>query len=181
MKKRKLIKHSEKDRRTKWKREAKLCNMWWMLMRNLFSRTEENWKFQFIHYSVNSSSCITALLWQSSLCDSLKLWAMHAGLPRTDGSQCRVLIKRGPLGEETTTHSRILAKRTPWTIWKGKKIWHQNMSPPGKKISNMLLGKNRGQFLIAPKRIKQLDQSRNDAQLCLLVKVKFSVVKNSIA
>ena len=55
------------------------------------------------------------------------------------------------------------------------------MSPPGKKISNMLLGKNRGQLLITPKRMKQLGQSRNDAQLCLLVKVKFSAVKNSTA
>ena len=36
---------------------------------------------------------------------------------------------------------------------------------------------------IAPERIKKLSQSRNDAQLwiCLLVKVKFSAIKNNIA
>ena len=48
-------------------------------------------------------------------------------------------------------HSGILAVRTPWTVWKGKKIWHQKMSPPGWKVSNMLLGKSRGQLLIAMK------------------------------
>ena len=48
------------------------------------------------------------------------------------------------------------------------------MSPPGQKGSNMLLGKSREQLLIAPERMKRLDQSRNDAQLstCLVVKVK---------
>ena len=27
-------------------------------------------------------------------------------------------------------HLSILAVRTPWTVWKGKKTWHQKMSPP---------------------------------------------------
>ena len=47
----------------------------------------------------------------------------------------------------------------------------------------MLLGKNRGQLLIAPERMKQLDQSRNDAQLwmCLVMKVKSNAVKSNIA
>ena len=45
----------------------------------------------------------------------------------------------------------------------------------------MLLGKNGGQLLIAPERMKQLGQSGNDAQLwmCLVVKVKSDAVKNS--
>jgi len=47
----------------------------------------------------------------------------------------------------------------------------------------MLLGKSRGQLPPAPERIKQLSQSRNDAQLwiCLVMKVKSDNVKNSIA
>ena len=47
----------------------------------------------------------------------------------------------------------------------------------------MLLGKSGGQLLIASGRMKQLGQSRNDAQLwmCLEVKVKFDAVKNSAA
>ena len=57
------------------------------------------------------------------------------------------------------------------------------MSPPGRKVSNMLLGKSGGQLLIAPERMKQLGQSGNDAQLwmCLVMKVKSDAVKNSIA
>ena len=46
----------------------------------------------------------------------------------------------------------------------------------------MLLGKSRGQLLIAPKRMKLLGQSRNITQLwmCLLVRVKSSAVQNII-
>ena len=46
----------------------------------------------------------------------------------------------------------------------------------------MLLGKSGGQLLIAPERMKQLGQSRNDTPLwmCLGVKVKSDAVKNNI-
>ena len=54
------------------------------------------------------------------------------------------------------------------------------MGLPGQQLSNMLLEKGRGQILIAPKRMKCLGQSRDDAQLwiCLVVKVKSDAVKN---
>ena len=57
------------------------------------------------------------------------------------------------------------------------------MSPPGRKMSNILLGKSRGQLLTAPERMKQLGQSRNDAQvwMCLVVKAKSDAIKNNIA
>ena len=47
----------------------------------------------------------------------------------------------------------------------------------------MLLGKSGGQLLIAPEIMKWLGQSRNDTQLwmCLVMKVKSNVIKNSIA
>ena len=53
----------------------------------------------------------------------------------------------------------------------------------GQKVSNMLLGKSRGQLLIAQERMKQLGQSRNNAQLrlCLVVKAKSDAIKNNIA
>ena len=46
----------------------------------------------------------------------------------------------------------------------------------------MLLENSRGQFLIAPERMKRLGQSRNDVQLWmfLVVKVKSSAVTNNI-
>ena len=55
--------------------------------------------------------------------------------------------------------------------------------PPGQKVSCMLLEKSRRQLQIAPERMKQLGQSRNDTQLwmCLGVKVKSDAVKNNIA
>ena len=55
--------------------------------------------------------------------------------------------------------------------------------PPCQSMSNMLPGKSGGQLLIASGRMKQLGQSRNDAQLwmCLEVKVKSDAVKNSTA
>ena len=57
------------------------------------------------------------------------------------------------------------------------------MSPPGQKAFSMLLGKSRGQLLIAPERMKQLSQSRNGAQfwICLEEKVKSDAVNNNIA
>ena len=63
---------------------------------------------------------------------------------------------------------------------KGKKIGQQKMSPPGQKVSTVLLGKS-GET--APGTRKRLGQSRNDFQLwmCLVVKVKSNVVKNNIA
>ena len=95
--------------------------------------------------------------------------------------QWRVLTKRGPLEEGMANHSSIPATRTPWTVWKGKKIWHQKMSPPGWKVSNMLLGKRGGQLLIAPEGMKRLGQNGNNAQLWmhLVVKLKSDIVKNN--
>ena len=75
----------------------------------------------------------------------------HAGSPKTNRSKWRVQTKHDPLEERMANHSSILAARTPWTVWKGKKIWHQKMRPPGWKVSYMLLGKSRGQSLIAMK------------------------------
>ena len=56
------------------------------------------------------------------------------------------------------------------------------MSPLGQKVSNMLLGKNRGQLVIAPERMKRLGQNGNEAQswMCLVMKVKSDAVKNNI-
>ena len=57
------------------------------------------------------------------------------------------------LEEGMANHSSNLALRTPWTVWKGKKIRHWKMSLPVQKVSNMLLRKSRE---IAPERMKRL-------------------------
>ena len=50
-------------------------------------------------------------------------------------------------------------------------------------MSSVLLGKSRGQLLIAPERMKQLGQSRNNVQLwlSLVVKVKSDAIKHNVA
>ena len=79
----------------------------------------------------------------------------RAGPPKSDGSQRRVLAKRGPLEEGRAAHSSILALRNLWTVWKGREIWHQKTSPPGQRVSSMTLGKSGGYLLLAPERMKQ--------------------------
>ena len=53
---------------------------------------------------------------------------------------------------------------------------------PVQKVSSMLPEKSTGQLLIALERMKWLGQSRNNAQLWMLlvVRVKSNAVKNSI-
>ena len=55
----------------------------------------------------------------------------RVGPPKTDGSWWRVLTKRGPLEKGMVNHFTILAFRTLWTAWKGKKIGHWKMNSSG--------------------------------------------------
>ena len=57
------------------------------------------------------------------------------------------------------------------------------MSPPGRNVSKMLLGKSRGQLLAALVRMKGLVERRNSTQLwmCLVVKAKSDALKSNIA
>ena len=43
----------------------------------------------------------------------------------------RVLTMCGPLEKGMANHFSILALRTPWTVWKGKKIGYRKMNSPG--------------------------------------------------
>ena len=53
----------------------------------------------------------------------------HVGPPKMDRSWLKALTKHGPLEKRMANHLSILSLRTPWTIWKGKKIWHWEMNP----------------------------------------------------
>jgi len=64
----------------------------------------------------------------------------HVGPPKMDRSWWRVLMKCGPLEKGMANHFSILALRTPWTIWKGKKIGQGGLvccSPWGHKELDM--------------------------------------------
>ena len=55
----------------------------------------------------------------------------HVGSPKMDRSWWRGLTECGPLEKGMANHFSILTLRTPWTVWKGKKIGHWKMNSPG--------------------------------------------------
>ena len=64
----------------------------------------------------------------SPVLNETKPW--HVGPPKTDGSWWRGLAEWGPLEKGMGNHFSILALRTPWTVWKGKKMGHWKMNSP---------------------------------------------------
>ena len=69
----------------------------------------------------------------------------------------RDLTEYGPLEKGMANHFSILALRTPWTVWKGKKIGHWRINSPGQYLPNMLLEIS-GE--ITPERIKGWSKSK---------------------
>ena len=55
----------------------------------------------------------------------------HEVPSKTDGLCWNILTKHGLLQKGMANHFSILALRTPWTVWKGKKIGHWKMNSPG--------------------------------------------------
>ena len=98
-----------------------------------------------------------------------------------------VILKRSnkmwSTGEENGNPPQYSCLENPMNSMKRQKDMTPKDKPPGWKVSSMLLGKSKGQLLRAPERMKWWGHSRNDAQLCmcLVVKVKFDDIKNSVA
>ena len=91
------------------------------------------------------------------------------------------VMKRGPLEKGMANHSSILASRTPWTVWKGKKIWHQKMSPPPRWVDvQYATGEEQRN---SSRKNEEAGQKQKQRQLwmCLVVKVKSNAVKSNIA
>ena len=107
----------------------------------------------------------------------------HAGLPKMDESQSRVLTKCGPLVKEMATHSCFLAMRTPWTLWKGKNMTPEDEHPPrSESIQYITQGEwraitnsSRKNEVTGPK------QKWPQLWICLVVNIKSDAVKNNIA
>ena len=74
----------------------------------------------------------------------------------------------------------ILALRSPWTVWSGKKIGHWEMNSPAQSVPNMLLEIS-GE--ITPGRMKRWSQSKNNTQLWmwLVIEIKYDAVKSNIS
>ena len=56
------------------------------------------------------------------------------GPPKTNRSWWRVLTKRGKMEKWMANHFSILSMRTPWTLWKGKKIWQWMINSLGWQV-----------------------------------------------
>ena len=65
-------------------------------------------------------SWITTLLWGRGLCNSMKRWAMPCRVTQDGRITVECSDKMWSAGEGNTTHSSILAWKTPRTVWKGK-------------------------------------------------------------
>ena len=100
--------------------------------------------------------------------------------PNIYRSWWRVLTKHGLLEKGMANHFSILALRTPWTVWKGKKIGHWKMNSPGQQVPNMLLEIS-GE--ITPEKMKRWSQSKNNTQLWmwLVIEARSNAVKSNIS
>ena len=94
----------------------------------------------FMNHSLAMAKGACVMQWSHEPC--------HAGPPRMDESYWRVLSDRGSLKEEMTSHSSILAARTPWAVQKGKKRIRLKDEPPGQKVFIVLLEESRRNLLI---------------------------------
>ena len=84
----------------------------------------ENW----LMWSHGPQPCLTQGNYEPWPCRST-----HNGWVMVESSD-----KCGPLEKGMANHFSILALRTPWAVWKGKKIRHWKMNSPGWYVLNML-------------------------------------------
>ena len=116
-----------------------------------------------------------------TLCNSMKLWAMQdSGSPKTDGSQWIVPIKCGPLKKGVTNNFSILALKSPWTVWKGKKTWHQKMRPP-RLVGVQYATREEPRNSSRNNEEAESKQKQHPVTDVSGVKVKSNVIKNDIA
>ena len=108
----------------------------------------------------------------------------HAGLPRTDG----VIVKSSDKTWSTEERNgnplqNSCCKNAVDGMKRQKDMMPEDQPLLRWKVSDMLLGKSRGQLLIDPVSVKRLGESRNDALLwmCLVVKANSKAVKDDIA
>ena len=150
----------------------------------LFSTNKWVRKIWHLHlYWYIPPSRITALSWQRGLCNSVKLWTT----PRRATQDRQVIVESsdkmwstgGGNGKppQYTWHENLM------NCIKGQKDMTPKDESSRSEGFNMFLGKSRGELPTDPEWMKQLGQSRYNAQLwmCLGMKIKSDAAKNSIA
>ena len=81
------------------------------------------------------SSAMRKTLWITALSNSMKLWAMLYRVTQNGWVMVNSWTECGPIGKGMGNHFSILALRTPWTVWKGKQIWHWKLNNNNKIMS----------------------------------------------
>ena len=97
-----------------------------------FSHTSK-WYFPSFPFPFSFDFCFPCWSYGSQPC--LTQWNYEpccVGPPKMHESWWRVLTKCGCLEKRMANLFSILTLRTPWTVWKDKKIWHWKMNPPGR-------------------------------------------------
>ena len=79
----------------------------------------------------NHRKLTNLITWTTALSNSIKLWAMPCRITQEGWVMVESSDKTRSTGEGNGNHFSILALRTPWTVWKGKKIGHRKMNSPG--------------------------------------------------
>ena len=145
-----------------------------------FLTRQVRWSVIPISLRIFHRKLIELITWITALYNSMKLWAMLYRVTQDRWVMVEVLTKRGPLEKGMANHFSILALRTPWTVWKVKKIGHWKINSQGLWVSNMLLENCRE---ITPERMKRWTESENTTHLWmwLVMEVKSAAVKNNIA
>ena len=69
--------------------------------------------------------------WTENFFNSMKLQAMPCRATQDGWVMVESSAKTWSIGEGNGNHFNILAWRTPWAVWKGKKIGHWKMNSPG--------------------------------------------------
>ena len=112
----KFLNTEEKASYSTWKRHP----MIWI------GKVTDNEPFHGSQPCCGAGACITHWIYEPC----------HAGPTKTDGSYWRVLTKHTEEFWQNVVHRRSGWQPTPiflpgtwWTVWKGKKTWHQKMSP----------------------------------------------------
>ena len=68
------------------------------------------------------------ITWTTALSNSMKLWAMPCRATQDGWVTVESSDKCGPLEKGMANNFSILALRTPWTVWKSKKIGHWKLN-----------------------------------------------------
>ena len=101
------------------------------------------------------------------------------GPPKMDGSWWKVLTKHGPLEKGMANHFSILALRTPWTVWKGKKIDTKRWTPQVGRCPVCYWRSVRNNS----RKNEEMESKQKQPQLSkwLVMEVKSNAIKNNIA